>query len=41
MSNKQVEDKKTVTPKKTETKKAKEKKPGFFARLKKSCPSAK
>ena len=36
MSNKQVEDKKTVTPKKTETKKAKEKKPGFFARLKKS-----
>ncbi|MEE0434159.1 MAG: preprotein translocase subunit SecE [Peptococcaceae bacterium] len=37
MSNKQVEEKKTVAPKKAEAnKKAKEKKPGFFARLKKS-----
>lgn len=31
MSNKQVEDKKTAAPKKADTKKAKEKKPGFFA----------
>ena len=36
MSNKQVEDKKTAAPKKADTKKAKEKKPGFFARIKKS-----
>lgn len=36
MSKKQDEEKKTVAPKKAEAKKSKEKKPGFFARIKKS-----